>query len=130
MFVTLCASIPSIERELNYAYWNHMCKNMYYKNEPMSTEIYSCSLEACDCCTVRFCMISLSLLFQVTPRRIKITPCSPVWFKPDGSEMYFSGEFKGMFFCENVIIIYSSSCYSRPVWWNAKGEFLKNLSLA
>ncbi|XP_056102361.1 filamin-A isoform X3 [Rhinichthys klamathensis goyatoka] len=30
--------------------------------------------------------------FIVTPRRIKITPCSPVWFKPDGSEMYYSDE--------------------------------------
>uniref|UniRef100_A0A671QBH2 Filamin B, beta (actin binding protein 278) n=1 Tax=Sinocyclocheilus anshuiensis TaxID=1608454 RepID=A0A671QBH2_9TELE len=56
------------------------------------------SLEACDCCTVRFCMISASLLFQVTPRRIKITPCSPVLFKPDGSEMYYSGKFKGTVF--------------------------------
>ncbi len=102
-----------------------LLKSHVLKNEPMSTEyiavIFS-SLEACDCCAVRFCMISWSLLFQVTPRRIKITPCSPVWFKPDGSEMYFSGEFKGKFFCENVII-YSSSCYSRLVWWNAKGEF-------
>ncbi|XP_050952646.1 filamin-B isoform X3 [Labeo rohita] len=30
--------------------------------------------------------------FIVTPCRIKITPCSPVWFKPDGSEMYFSDD--------------------------------------
>nr|XP_021330210.1 filamin-A isoform X3 [Danio rerio] len=30
--------------------------------------------------------------FIVTPRRIKITPCSPVWFKPDGSEMCYSDE--------------------------------------
>ncbi|KAF4096786.1 filamin-A isoform X3 [Onychostoma macrolepis] len=30
--------------------------------------------------------------FIVTPRRIKITPCSPVWFKPDGSEMYYSDD--------------------------------------
>ncbi|XDV45848.1 hypothetical protein PO909_013870 [Leuciscus waleckii] len=30
--------------------------------------------------------------FIVTPHRIKIIPCSPVWFKPDGSEMYFSDE--------------------------------------
>ncbi|XP_016320434.1 filamin-A [Sinocyclocheilus anshuiensis] len=30
--------------------------------------------------------------FIVTPRRIKITPCSPVLFKPDGSEMYYSDD--------------------------------------
>uniref|UniRef100_A0A9J7XGK7 Filamin B, beta (actin binding protein 278) n=1 Tax=Cyprinus carpio carpio TaxID=630221 RepID=A0A9J7XGK7_CYPCA len=30
--------------------------------------------------------------FIVTPRRIKITPCSPVWFKPDGSEIYYSDD--------------------------------------
>ncbi|KAK2885697.1 hypothetical protein Q8A67_016534 [Cirrhinus molitorella] len=30
--------------------------------------------------------------FIVTPRKIKITPCSPVWFKPDGSEMYYSDD--------------------------------------
>ncbi|XP_043080224.1 filamin-A [Puntigrus tetrazona] len=30
--------------------------------------------------------------FIVTPRRIKITPCSPVWFKPDGWEMYYSDD--------------------------------------
>ncbi|TRZ01404.1 hypothetical protein DNTS_018426 [Danionella cerebrum] len=28
--------------------------------------------------------------FVVTPRRITITPCSPVWFKPDGSVTYYS----------------------------------------
>ncbi|XP_059383627.1 filamin-B isoform X3 [Carassius carassius] len=30
--------------------------------------------------------------FIVTPRKIKITPCSPVWFKPDGSEIYYSDD--------------------------------------
>ncbi|XP_048033232.1 filamin-B isoform X2 [Megalobrama amblycephala] len=30
--------------------------------------------------------------FIVTPCRIKMTLCSPVWFKPDGSEMYYSDE--------------------------------------
>lgn len=113
---------------LVYLYWHSLCQGKlkllleiacektYIKKWAYEHQnIIFSALEVYDCDAVRFCMITASLLFQVTPCRIKMTLCSPVWFKPDGSEMYYSGKFEGTVLPK---IICSSSCYSRHVWWH------------